>query len=83
MQGPVSLLPSTESTTCFQVADWVAARAVAIDRASGQVSRAAELLAQSGAAERTVDVQQLQSMLAKGVYSVCISCGPADISQST
>ena len=60
-----------------QVADWVAARAVAIDRASGQVGRAAELLAQGGTSDQTVDVQQLQSVLGKGVDTNSALPGPA------
>ena len=52
-----------------QVADWLAGRALAIDRASGQISRAAELLVQGGAAGRAADVRQLQQMLAKGPHT--------------
>ena len=57
-----------KATHFAQVADWVAARAVAIDRASGQVGRAAELLAQGDASGQTENVQQLQSVLTKGVH---------------
>ncbi len=64
---PVAL--SRMRTHCVQAADWVAARAVAIDRASGQVGHAAELLAHGGASDQTGNVQQLQSVLSKGVHT--------------